>query len=155
LIDEVEVACERCGGAVREDSVYVLDADARRDLVRRCLADRIRRMVCPACGHEMPYDHPLLVYRPSEGGLGALIFVPGGWQDEPGQPTWLMRLLAWLYTELGLTFDDQQPHYIQTDLDGLCAVLCRSLIEDRRAPTGPELPEVPDYTALVPWPRVH
>ena len=136
------------------DIVYVLDADERRDLVRRCLSDRIRRAVCTACGHEGDFaNHPLLVYRPSDGGLEGLIFVRGGWEEEPGQPTWPMRLIAWLYGELDLTFDDVQPRYVQTSLDGLNAILCRSLTNDRKSLGSPTLAEAPDYEGLVNWGR--
>ena len=134
------------------ETVYVLDADERRDLVRRCLSDRIRLLVCPACGDEMPTHQPLLVYRPSDGGLDALIYVESEWgQRDEGQDGYSAstRLLAWLYGELRLTFSDHRPCYVQTTLDGLCALLCRDVPADAASSHFPEVPEVPEYAALL------
>ncbi|MEV8504054.1 CpXC domain-containing protein [Actinoplanes sp. NPDC051475] len=142
LTDSVRVTCERCSHVQDHEMVYVLDASERPDLVRRCLAGRIRTVVCEACREPASYDLPLLVYRPDDGGLSALLSVAASDDDHS-------RLIGWLYSQLGRAFDDEPAGVLPTDEQGLIAILCRSVATDLAAPYLDDFPDVAKYRDLL------
>jgi hypothetical protein len=133
LLHTFDHGCPRCGAHCRDEVVFVLDAPERRDLARRAIAGRIRHFTCPACDHTEVSDLPLLVYRPDDGGVDALLWI-GGSEDQSQQEEDRLRLVAWLYAQLGMTFDDAQPGLLPIPLEALPYVLCRSVTNDLDRP---------------------
>lgn len=128
----ISTPCERCGREFSFELWSVVDTEQRPDLAERARDSRIRMFPCPGCGEPAVSTDPLLIYQPSQGGIGALVLAC----SEPANQALVQKeatpLVAWLENELGVGHD--ATGVIPTPWELLGTLLQRNIQADLETP---------------------
>jgi len=131
LGETISYTCERCGSPFSFEIWSVVDTVERPDLAGRITDASIRVFACPSCGETVSSIDPLLVYRPHEGGLGAMILATSSPDEEAVQGTGGL-LARWVAHEIGA--DPREIGTIVTHWELLPAVMQRNVARDLETP---------------------
>ena len=130
LFREVTFPCPRCSREVQARVALAVHADEHPDLVDAARQGDLHRVTCPACGHEMHLDAPLLLYFPQppetwgldDDGPVALFAPARGTTPEEDRQT-LQALLEHLARALDQPVDTLAGRTLPVPPDALAAVL--------------------------------
>jgi hypothetical protein len=132
LGDTITVNCEQCGQKFSFEVWSIVDMEERPDLAAKVMDASIRIFACPACGKTVSSVDPLLIYRPSQGGVGAMVFACSdadnlaALQEEAGP------LASWVAHEVGASNDE--IGIIPTPWRLLTVILERNIQADLETP---------------------
>lgn len=109
-----------------------MDTEERPDLLAKIMDASIRRFPCPSCGTTADSIDPLLVYRPREGGIGAMVFASSTPYEQEHLQTEGGHLANWVATQLGA--DPHDIGIVPTTWALLPAFMERNLQQDLETP---------------------
>lgn len=148
----VPVTCEHCETRRTEDVFIIVSGIDRPDLINQSRDGLFPGFFCRTCMRVSSLDTGLLIHRPDQGGLAALIFVPPYVATSEEANKMAGDLVAILFDNLGLSGQNVSVRIFAVYRLALPAVLRRDIGSDLRVPANrlrlpPDIP--PAYREML------
>lgn len=128
------MSCDHCPTEQEVDVWAIVSAVDRPDILQQVQAGLYPGFNCTQCDRWSSMDTPLLIHRPAQGGLAALIYSAA--HVASPQDSWTMAegLVAILFSNLGLNGENVEVPIFPVPRLALPAVLKRDIRQDIQTP---------------------